>query len=112
MPKKSETIICPLCGEEIKHENYKETHLWSCKKCPFVGFEYYHDNDAKRLRNRLGNFNNRDNKRLLLMRPGTLDKHLAIKEGAEELSLAVKERSDDSSLIYLADALMARITSK
>ena len=35
-----------------------------------------------------------------------------IKEEAEELAIAVKERSDDSSLIYLADALMARITSK
>lgn len=31
---------------------------------------------------------------------------------AQELAMAVKERSDDSSLIYLADALMARITAK
>lgn len=50
---KSEKIKCPLCGTAIKHENYKEAHLWVCPDCPFVGFEYYTDKDAKKIRERL-----------------------------------------------------------
>jgi uncharacterized Zn finger protein len=51
----SEKINCPLCGEEIKHSitKDKKTHLWICKICPFVGFEYYTDKDIKRIRERL-----------------------------------------------------------
>ena len=46
-------ITCPLCGEKIKHSTYKKSHLWVCPKCPFVGFEYYTDKDAERVRERL-----------------------------------------------------------
>ncbi len=46
-------IKCPHCQEEIKHSYYKGTHYWMCKTCPFVAFEYYHDNDIKRLREKL-----------------------------------------------------------
>ena len=35
-----------------------------------------------------------------------------INDEASELAMAVKERSDDHSLIYLANALLARINSK
>jgi len=51
------SITCPLCGEKIRHTTTKDrkTHLWVCKKCPFVGFEYYTAKDAERLSKRLNN---------------------------------------------------------
>lgn len=49
----AESIKCPLCGATAKHENYKQSHLWVCPKCPFVGFEYYTDKDAERISERL-----------------------------------------------------------
>ena len=49
----SEIIKCPLCGEPIKHktDKTKKTHLWVCKQCPFVGFEFYTNKDVERLNN-------------------------------------------------------------
>ena len=41
-----------------------------------------------------------------------LDKLATIRKEAEELAMSVKERSDDRSLLNLADALLARINSK
>lgn len=44
---KKESIACPLCGANVPHEEVMHTHVWRCKECPFVGFEYYNDNDVK-----------------------------------------------------------------
>lgn len=49
----SESIKCPLCKHKAKHEEYKGAHLWVCPVCPCVVFEYWHDNDAKKIRERL-----------------------------------------------------------
>ena len=39
--KKQNTIFCPLCSSKIRHKKFKSTHMWICKECPFVGFEFY-----------------------------------------------------------------------
>lgn len=47
-------INCPLCGsDEIKYERRGDTHIWICKPCPFVGFEFVHDIDAENVKNYL-----------------------------------------------------------
>ena len=38
-------IKCPLCGVDAPYRKGKETHVWVCLDCPFIGFEYYDDTD-------------------------------------------------------------------
>lgn len=44
---------CPLCKDRLNYhpltKNKKEktqTHFWHCIACPFVGFEYYNNQDV------------------------------------------------------------------
>lgn len=56
-------IKCPLCGAQAFHEeivhldgiaiNGRDTHLWICDECPFVGFEFWFDQNALDLVERL-----------------------------------------------------------
>ncbi len=39
-------LKCPLCGEKMEADVFRGTSIWRCPKCPFVGFEYFHENDA------------------------------------------------------------------
>lgn len=34
-------VICPLCNGKLDYKLANGTHLWLCKECPFVGFEFY-----------------------------------------------------------------------
>lgn len=46
------TIICPLCGVTVIHQKHGaiiKTHIWSCRECPFIGFEYYSKKDTDNL---------------------------------------------------------------
>ena len=38
---KPEEITCPLCGDAVNNKMIGITYAWSCKKCPFIGFEFY-----------------------------------------------------------------------
>lgn len=44
-----EFILCPLCAGRIAYVNVDGTHIWPCSHCPFVGMEYYNENDIKAL---------------------------------------------------------------
>lgn len=45
-----EFIICPLCKGEIQYQRVNVvTHAWVCGECPFVGFEYYSDEDSSNI---------------------------------------------------------------
>lgn len=49
-----EFIKCPLCKIQIKHEIIgNETHIWICPECPFIGIEFYIENNLKDLNNYL-----------------------------------------------------------
>lgn len=48
-----EGILCPLCGEPIEHHNHKKADLWACNSCPFVGFEFYGNDNLQDLINYL-----------------------------------------------------------
>jgi hypothetical protein len=40
---------CPLCEGKLIHYEVKESHVYSCLACPFVGFEFYNDDDLNAL---------------------------------------------------------------
>lgn len=42
-------IKCPLCEEPIKHKHVGESDIWACKKCAFVGFEYFGNTNIENL---------------------------------------------------------------
>lgn len=43
-------LTCPMCqGGTLKFFNYKESRLFSCNECPFVGADYYTDKDVATL---------------------------------------------------------------
>jgi hypothetical protein len=47
---KKNTITCPLCNGTAEYRKLGETHVWACEEdCPFVGFEYYDDEDIDSL---------------------------------------------------------------
>ena len=52
---KNKKAICPLCNELLKHHPTRMTHLWTCPACPFVGFEFYDEENLKDLKSYLKN---------------------------------------------------------
>ncbi len=49
-------IKCPLCEIELEYIFIKkrkyldhDTHIWKCDECPFIGFEYWHNNNLQDL---------------------------------------------------------------
>ena len=46
-----QVVKCPLCQAEMEYrpKKYDEmiTHIWSCPACPFVGFEFYNENNSE-----------------------------------------------------------------
>lgn len=41
---------CPMCEEyNIKHEEYKGSHIYICQSCPFVGFELIETKDKENM---------------------------------------------------------------
>lgn len=48
MNKTNNRITCPMCEEgKMKHINYKNTHVYVCEVCPFVGCEIVEEKDYK-----------------------------------------------------------------
>lgn len=48
-----EHLKCPMCKHKIMPaffgDSKKVTHYWPCPECPFIGFEYYTDQDIENL---------------------------------------------------------------
>ncbi len=42
-------VVCPLCGNFMKPTVFNSTHIYSCRVCPGVLFEYSLDFDYKNL---------------------------------------------------------------
>jgi ssDNA-binding Zn-finger/Zn-ribbon topoisomerase 1 len=41
---------CPLCHVELEYKKINNTHVYVCEECPFVGFEFYFDEDMENLK--------------------------------------------------------------
>lgn len=50
-----DVIHCPLCSDNLSYKQNKDTHIWSCDSCPFVGFEFYNDKNTDELKEYLNN---------------------------------------------------------
>ena len=42
--------LCPLCDTRLEHREHEGTHGYFCPECPFIGFEYFNDNDIINLK--------------------------------------------------------------
>lgn len=52
---KTTNIVCPLCGGDAPLRKSSEgLYYWSCRSCPFVGFEFTSENDSDRIPLALG----------------------------------------------------------
>jgi len=36
-----EGVKCGMCGEEMEHIHQRDTHIYVCEACPFLGLEYF-----------------------------------------------------------------------
>jgi len=48
-PNTESSFKCPFCHVLTTYRIYAGTHVWTCDECPFVGFEYYNQNDINNL---------------------------------------------------------------
>ena len=61
MIKNNKDVYCPLCISKLTYKAIKnknsdkldKTHIYICKDCPFIGFEYWNDINATTLKNYL-----------------------------------------------------------
>ena len=47
--KTTEDLNCPVCDSTLKYHKTDGSHIWSCKDCPCVLFEFYETADIMNL---------------------------------------------------------------
>jgi len=45
----NQNLTCNMCDGNMKHILYRTTHIWSCKECMNVQFEYFEEKDIVNL---------------------------------------------------------------